>query len=470
VGDHTTDSNGTDTAYFPAGTGGYASGHFVCLHGHCRGRDGFEFEKELGLVDNEFDDFEYPADADVPVPSLVLRRQLKMNDNGTLPTVGNLELVLEQARLCGWHIQHDSFREAIMIAPVEDPSGWRELVDTDYVNICIGLEATGFLPIGRQTIRDVLALIAMRNSFDSAQLWLNDLEWDGVPRVKSFCEQYLKCAAGPYADAVSEYIWSALAGRVLRPGAKADMMPVLVGSQGVGKSTAVEAMVPDSIFYGKVNLAERDTDLSRKMRGKLIMEVAELRGLQTRDNESIKDFISQTHEEWTPKWKEFATKYARRFLFIGTTNQVEFLADPTGERRWLPLKVLGAVDVVAIERDCLQLWAEGVALFKQQGILWAEAERLAKPVHEEHRVGDLFTELVENWLCAAQDPDGSTPMSKGHVTTHEVLVHALGHDVRQIRKGDEMRVAAVLRGLGYERHTDRGSDKIKKIWVKTPAI
>ncbi|MCV5824559.1 virulence-associated E family protein, partial [Escherichia coli] len=87
------------------------------------------------------------------------------------------------------------------------------------------------------------------------------------------------------------------------------------------------------------SFAEKDDDLARKMRGRLVAEIGELRGLNTKELESIKAFVTRTHENWIPKYREFATQFPRRLVFVGTTNEDEFLADKTGNRRWLPVEV-----------------------------------------------------------------------------------------------------------------------------------
>src|SRR5690606_14634369 len=114
---------------------------------------------------------------------------------------------------------------------------------------------------------------------------------------------------------------------------KADMAPILVGQQGAGKSTAVAAMAPAPEFFAEISFSEKDEDLARKMRGRLVAEIGELRGLHTREQEAIKAFVSRTHENWIPKYREFAVQFPRRLVFIGTTNKDEFLADETGNRR-----------------------------------------------------------------------------------------------------------------------------------------
>jgi len=57
--EHTSPVNETATQYFPAHTGGYALGHFKCLHAHCDGRTREEFLEQVGFSDAllEFEDY-----------------------------------------------------------------------------------------------------------------------------------------------------------------------------------------------------------------------------------------------------------------------------------------------------------------------------------------------------------------------------------------------------------------------------
>ena len=48
----------SSTSYFPAMTGGYAQGHFVCLHAHCQERSDDEFKVAIGFEDSMFDDLD----------------------------------------------------------------------------------------------------------------------------------------------------------------------------------------------------------------------------------------------------------------------------------------------------------------------------------------------------------------------------------------------------------------------------
>lgn len=392
---------------------------------------------------------------------------LKRDKKGAIePTVTNAVAVLRCPDVCKARIAYDEFKDTTLIA-WEGEDQWRPLRDTDYTRLRSELERIGFKRPGRDLVRDAALLVAEENSFDSAIEWGNSLLWDGVPRVERFLEQYAQAESSDYTRAVSRYLWTALAARLLKPGAKCDMVPVLVGGQGTGKSTGVMAMAPEPDAYVEVNLEHRDDNLARSLRGKLVGELGELRGLMTREAEAIKAWITRTHEEWIPKYMEFATKFPRRLVFIGTTNSDEFLADETGERRWLPVRV-GSVDVEAIVRDRDQLWAEAIEIFKREGLHWHEAMSLAVHHHDEFKVIDPWTEPVREWLLA-DEMDGSEGVPRGMrpFKLEAVLVGALGLDAKRWSSREGRRVGSILRRLGFDKRRATPAEGGKHVWVPT---
>lgn len=463
AGEHTTDSGETSTAYFPKGTRGYEQGHFVCLHAHCEGRSDADFLDALGIRAAEFDVMEdLPAVADEPerLPSPNFER----NKAGEiLATVGNLQLALQRPDVCKWDIRFDNFRDEIMWTP-QGTGQWRSFSDEDYFYLRVYLESQGFKPVGRELIRDAVLGVSKLKRFDSAEAWLEGLPaWDGTPRIERFLVDCFGAEDTPYVRAVGSYIWTGLAGRVLVPGIKADMVPILEGAQGIMKSTAVKVMAPSPDFFCNISFNESEDNLSRKMRGRLIAEIGELRGLHTKELEAIKEFIAKTHEHWVPKYREFASSFPRRLIFIGTTNKKEFLADETGNRRWLPVHV-ERCDVRAIERNRNQLWAEGRELFKLVGDVDWTAEKLAAPAHAQYMLGDSWEESVNRWLDTVDDTDGKTPAQRDFLLIGEVLRHALNIDPRHAKNNDEWRIGKILRARGYEKKLIRVGGVPTRVW------
>ena len=455
---HTSESNETATAYFPAGTCGFDLGHFRCLHAHCANKDDGDFLNAIGYRAQDFDIVPIPA-GEKPLP--VFQR----DKNGKIEaTINNVYLAVQRPDICQINIKFDQFRDEIMYTPV-DSDQWQTFTDADYSRLRIGLEKGGFKPIGREMIRDIVLLVADEQPFDSATEWLARLKWDGTPRIKTFLTDYFNAEQNEYTEAVGLYLWTALAGRVMRPGIKADMVPILVGEQGCGKSTGVAALSPSSDYFCEISFAEKDDDLARKMRGRLVAEIGELRGLHTKELETIKAFITRTHENWIPKYREFATQFPRRLVFVGTTNQDEFLSDDTGNRRFLPVRVSN-VDVTGINANRDQLWAEAKQMFLDSGIQFRAAEHLAEREHEQYMIKDAWLEAINKWLNEPDIATGEKPIDKKYITTGEVLRWAIGLDVKNISRREELRASKTLQSLGYVKTVTKQDGKSLRVFLK----
>lgn len=459
---HSTGGDPTSTVYFPGGTAGFEQGHFKCLHASCAHRGDGDFLNAIGIRNDDFEDLT-STDVAEPLPLPAFERDKWGRIEAT---ISNAAKAVVRPDFVDIDIRFDQFRDEIMFAPAGSGQ-WQAFTDADYARLRITMEKRGFKPVGRELIRDVVLLAADEQPFDSATTWLNGLEWDGVPRIETFYHTHFGTADTPYTRAVSMYMWTALAGRVLEPGVKADMVPILVGPQGCGKSSGVEALSPDPAFFTEISFAEKDDDLARKMRGRLVAEIGELRGLNTKELESIKAFVTRTHENWIPKYREFATQFPRRLVFVGTTNEDEFLADKTGNRRWLPVEV-SKVDVKAIKTDLLLLWAEARETFKRLGgIQFRDAERLGASVHEQYTIKDAWLETVEKWLDTPDLMTNDIPRNCEFLLTSDVLKEAIGLDSRNIGKREEMRIGNVLQNCGYLRDRRFVNGKQIRVWVKT---
>ena len=370
----------------------------------------------------------------------VFERELSGKYAGKIvASTDNIIMALERPDICGGRIGYDEFTDELMVDEgVQSAAGkdkdkfrgdaqWRRFEHTDYTKMKRRLENKGqsFMAIQRAEMKECVMAVGASDEarIDSAKLWLGGLPaWDGVSRVGTFCSQYWGTQDTEYTRAVANYLWTALAGRVVQPGIKADMAPILVGHQGELKTSVVNALVPAEDYFCEISFHEKEDDLIRLMKGTLVAEIAELKGLNSRDAETIKAFVVRRYEKWVPKYQEIAVRYPRRTMFIGTTNDTEFLADPTGNRRWLPMNAgeragVGCVaDVEGLKRDRDQLWAEGLYMFtgsgegvggRAGGIAWREAERLAVSEHGQFAVHHPWEDKIAEWVASSGDLVGS---------------------------------------------------------------
>lgn len=150
---------------------------------------------------------------------------------------------------------------------------------------------------------------------------------------------------------------------------------------------------------------------------------------------------------------------------MGSSNEDEFLADKTGNRRWLPVDVVEMVSTDAIVRDRELLWAEARETFKRLGgIQFRDAERLGASVHEQYTIKDAWLETVEKWLETPDLMTNDIPRNCEFLRASDVLRDAIGLDPRHIGKREEMRISNVLQNCGYKRVQRRVDGKMTRIF------
>jgi predicted P-loop ATPase len=192
-------------------------------------------------------------------------------------------------------------------------------------------------------------------------------------------------------------------------------------------------------------------------------ELAELASTRAKDAEEVKAFLSAQEDRYRPPYGKVMVTYKRSTIFVGTTNQPTFLADPTGARRFWPVTV-GAVDLdwTAAHRD--QVWAEAVAAFKAGEPWWLD--RATESAVEDERAAyqhdDPWEAAVESWCY-------DLSRHKNGVTVRDVLTDCLGKDVGDLSRGDEMRVAGILGSMGWGKRRVRGEGGRAHVWMPVGA-
>lgn len=456
-------SNGTDVEYFPHGANGHSTPGFKCMHAHSRGNlltqpTHIDFLHAIGYSAIEIDaEFEVTEAPDAPKPLAASRPKFTTKGRSAVieNTISNVTNMLRWEG-GGFHFRYDSFKDMI-VYQYNGEEKWKVLDDDTYTAIRIAFAQKGMETPAHETVQRAVSFVAREQSMDSAQEWLNAQQWDGVKRVGRFHHDVLRMPLeDDYAQAACEYLWTALAGRILDPGCKADMVPILTGAQGLRKSSLVEAIAPSPDEYTVVTLADRDDNLARQLRGRMVVEWDELRGLNSRDAESLKGWVSRRKDDWIPKFKEFGTTLPRRFVLIGTANPRRFLNDPTGLRRWLPLKITKTIDVDYVLEHRKQLWAEAREMWHAErerthlttktGVMWFGAELLALDAQQDASIRDPWVDAVIEWFDSVE--------VIGPWTTLEILNAACNVPTSQISFGTQERLRRVMAFMRWDESND----------------
>jgi len=308
------------------------------------------------------------------------------------------------------------------------------------------------LQLSLSDVSAAIAQIAHDNSYHPVREYLNRLKWDGVERLDHVAGDILRATDTPLNRLLVRKFFISAVARPMNPGCKVDTVIILVGEQGLLKSTFFRTIAYPWFDDTAIDLAKKDAFES--LRNSWILEWAELESLlRARDTNSVKAFLSSPKDTYRPSYGRNVIEVKRSGVIVGSTNHREFLSDETGARRFHPI-VVGVIDIAVAAEQRDQLWAEAVHRFRAGETWWLtpEDDRALEGIHEEHRVRDAWEERVLNW---AETQDG--------FTTAEVLRGPIGKDVGQWTKGDEMRIAKILKSNKYERKTDP-TDVKRKAW------
>jgi putative DNA primase/helicase len=272
--------------------------------------------------------------------------------------------------------------------------------------------------------------------------YLDSLNWDGVERLDTWLEVYLGATGQKTASMVGRWWMVSAVARAYRPGCQVDTTMVLEGAQGAGKSTALRTLaVRDSWFTDHLSGID-SKDSKQELAGRWIIELGELSAVKSsRDVESVKSFLTRRCDNYRPPYCSDVISGERQCVFAGSTNESEYLADSTGNRRYWPIKV-GTCDIAALARDRDQLWAEAVRDFHGGGTWWATTEEESKQLAEvasDRRISDTWEGSVQAYLAT----------HVGGAYIKDLLVEPLGVELAKQGRAEQMRVASILRSLGY---------------------
>lgn len=212
--------------------------------------------------------------------------------------------------------------------------------------------------------------IASLNLYDPLIEYLDSLSWDGVPRVSTVFSRHLHTVDTEYTRAVAENLFIGAVKRAYDPGCKHDNMVVLVGDEGSGKSRFCAIIAKYNEFFTDSLGDLRNKDGVVGIQGKWIIEFGELKSMQGASAEHTKAFLSTQVDNIRLPYGRRTQAFPRRCVFIGTTNNTNFITDTGTNRRMLPIYTsLGeekghVMDAAALSAEVDQLWAEAIDMYK----------------------------------------------------------------------------------------------------------
>ena len=245
--------------------------------------------------------------------------------------------------------------------------------------------------------------------FDPVNAWLDKLpKWDGKDYIKELAarvpnnqpnwEKYLRYWL---IGMVAQWRESdkQLSGNALTP--------LLIGRQGCGKSRFCKILLPEELrdyYNDKINF-KNEFDLNIALTSFALINIDEFDKTTGSQQIVLKYLLSSSDVKFRPPYGKTIKQFRRYTSFIGTTNQMKPLVDPTGSRRFVCVGVNGNInfeDNICHE----QLYAQAIHLFNKGERFWLNDSEIAMLIKENEpfqRLNDLVEMIGESFRCPKEN-------------------------------------------------------------------
>lgn len=372
-------------------------------------------------------------------------------------TLLNVEIILNNDPRMAGRLWYDDFTGEIQVVTRTGTEPMSERLSGE---VALWLETHyGIVAVSR-AVEQGVPVAARRHTRDTLTEWLESRRRaPDAPAdlLDTWLEKGFGVEPSPLAREMGRIWLLQVVRRGLNPGQKGDLALVLVGKQGKGKSEGLNILCggspsDQSPLFLSCELDGNAREVAMQIRKKLICEIAELAGLRKRDQRSVKALITTRVDEFRAPYEKYVTAVHRRCSFVATTNDEQFLADPTGSRRFLPVRVTGTPDW-----DWLLKWRDSLWAMAREAVLSGAAAHVPRERAEEFadhnaqfQEDDPWEKAIVTWIETGMTVDPLTPFEPCPpvFSTEFVARAALGMPTRALTRGSLGQIGRVVTDLG----------------------
>lgn len=411
------------------------------------------------------------------------RKQQRTGDDGddrpTYPTVADMEQYLRQQAEFRYNVitGKGEYRVQAHLNPpceggVEDTlvydelsqqkSGWK-VIDNRFIHTLWKGLAARFKIVRVQDIHQLL-MSEFLPAFNPFEEYFAGLpRWDGVTDYIAQVATTVSVVPDPDGGEDITFEWAfrkwivALVAGLFAPDKVNEEILVLVGRQGTYKTTWLSRLLPSelqSYFHVKTDSRHFDKDDKLALAEFALICLEELEALRPSELNQLKSLTTDKRINERPAYARFKEERVHIASFCGTSNNLHFLNDPSGERRWFPFEVEQiasphdhVIPYEGLYAQALHLWREGFPYWLDN----EENERLNLR-NRRFQVPDLLHDLIHTHYRVPMPDEQAVFLTTADIVAH--IGYALKtppalHHVGRIMK--EAGYTAVRRGArrGY---------------------
>ena len=294
-------------------------------------------------------------------------------------------------KMYGIDVRYNVIRKKLQIV-LPGHSGTAENADHVALTQIISLAALNGIQSGQ--IPAYIDAIGDRHLYNPVAEWITSKPWDGQDRLPDLYSTLVEHCDYPKQlkeALINRWLLSAVAAALKLEGFHCRGVLTLQGPQAIGKTSWINALVPDAALRGVLIKLDHHLDAGNKDSlltaiSHWIVEIGELDSSFKKDIARLKGFLTAGHDKLRRPYGRGDSEYPRRTVFCASVNDSNFLVDSTGNSRWWTIPVISIDFRHGI--DMQQIFAQ-LAINLEQGEPWwltSEEEHLLDVQNSKHRV------------------------------------------------------------------------------------
>lgn len=245
--------------------------------------------------------------------------------------------------------------------------------------------------------------------------------------------------------------------RTFEPGCFLKMLLILSGKQNAGKSSFFRKLLPNESWFCDDFSEFGNKDHLSKLNRFVILEIAEIdKVFKSRDRSALKSCVSTCSDDYRKPYTKYSEEHPRCSVIVGTTNENQFLNDPTGSVRFPIIEIPNdfKIDLNYVTENRDKLWADFYHLVMIDGCipnLSSDDILLMQEENEEYQ-------QIDPWLPAISDYiNGITPLvgKKAEISIEELFLNVLRIQTADRDLKDINRVSDILRQLNWTKRKSK---------------
>lgn len=402
----------------------------------------------------------------------------KTNKYGQLKnnSLVNIEIILERDPILKDTFRFNEFTTEIDVVKPNSELMFKtgQLVDAYVDQIASYIENNSDYGVlfDNKKIRSAITVVAMRHHYNPVIDYFDDAykNWDHKERLNHITGDYLGVEETSVTQLITKLFFVGAVAKAHNPKTKFDFVLDLVGGQGAGKTTFLQKIAPLGYYTDQFSTFDNKDDYA-VMRRALIINDDEMTATNNASFEILKKFITLQEFEYRKPYGHQAERFDKNFVMARTTNELYYLKDKTGERRFLPLHVSKArqkhhpvTDLT--DKYVKQCWGEAMQLYKD-GFSFALTSEQEEKL-DEHRQSFMYTDELEDKIDEALN---NQFRDKDFITNEALsLAVAPGIDLVKNRKIGNQISNIMVNRFGFRKSRRRVNGEIKRGYVMRDVV